>query len=356
MKQAACLAGGRVAAGIATAIAQRYVQSPATPLAFLPSEHVLAAEYGVARSTIRRSLAMLKQQGIVKPEHGRGCRILKKEADATFRVAVLQSTKWDRGWAHPELVEAIQRQCLKRKWQVLSIDTDDPNPETMLRTFREARVSAVALILESREIMQCLRKAGIHCIAVETADRGLPIDQVYQDNYGAALQAARYLVEKGHRRIGWVGPVKDDLIAIERFAGAQSTLIQHQLAFRPEDIVVGTSAGNPALELLSRTDRPTAVLAMWHWATMDVLKTATRLGIGSGDLDIVGWGTEKHGVEIAEQARLAKIGHAAMVWSVEEMAEVVASRMQLHRLEPGLRPQHIAIPSRLVVNEKVVAD
>lgn len=345
--------GGRVAAGIAATIAERYVRNGANST-FLPSEHMLSAEYGVARSTIRRSLAMLKHQGIVQPEHGRGCRILRKGMTGTdFRVAILQTLEQYEGRTLPELVESIRRQCQKRKWQVLSMDVEKVDPDAVMRTLVDAKVNAVALVISNREIMERSRKAGIHCIAVEAADEGWPIDEVHQGNYGAARQAARYLIERGHRRIGWIGaPVADNPIGLERLAGARSALIEHQLDFRPEDMVFGPTAQRLAHRLLESPDRPKAVMTMWHATTLDAIATMARLGIGSDELDLVGWGTERQNVEMAEKAREAKIRLAAMIWSVEEMAEVVVSRMQLHRLEPGLRPLHISIPSRLTIVER----
>ena len=91
---------------------------------------------------------------------------------------------------------------------------------------------------------------------------------------------------------------------------------------------------------------------MWRDPTVAVLRAAARLRIQPGDLDLVGWGTEKQAQEIAALAHASNMGLATMIWSVDEMAEVVASRIQLHRLEPGLRPLHIVIPSRLEVMDR----
>lgn len=38
----------------------------------LPSEADLAAEYGVAKMTIRRALEVLRERGIIRTLHGRG--------------------------------------------------------------------------------------------------------------------------------------------------------------------------------------------------------------------------------------------------------------------------------------------
>jgi DNA-binding LacI/PurR family transcriptional regulator len=347
-----------MAAKIADQIADRHIRNVAKTLDFLPAERELAAEYGVARSTMRRALDMLENQGIVRSEQGRGRRILRlgEETNSMYRVAILQATTWREGLTSPALVAAIQQQCLKRKWQVLNITVENLDPDAVLRSLAEARVNAVALVVERVEIAQRLRAAGIYCIAVETAVRGLPIDQIYQDNYGACARAARYLIEKGHKRIGWIGPVAESLSGFERFSGARSILIEHHLDFRPDDIVARFPSEQDAYEYLSRADRPAAVMTMWHNETVAVLHAAARLAIKPGSLDLVGWGTEQHGAEIARLARASNVNLATMVWSVDEMAEVLASRIQLNRLEPGLHPLHIAIPSRLdIMGRRVLA-
>lgn len=341
-------AGGRVAVKIVAEIYSRYIDQPETPLVFLPPQRALAVEFGVSLSTIQRALAMMEQQGVIRTEHGRGCRILRHGNAEVFRVAVLQASDFKFGRTSPQLVDAIHRQCLKRKWQVLSIVVDDVTPASVLRTMLDARVEAVALAIESREIMRTLLNAGILCVAIETDVQGLPIDQVYQDNFGAAAQAARHLLDRGHRRLGWIGPSHETLTAFMRFSGARAALNERHLDFQPCDILAGFSSEAIVEAYLARPDRPRALLTMWHDATVDLLRVAARLGLGPDDLDLVGWGVDKQVDEIAATAQAARIGMASMIWSPEEMAEAVVSRLQLHRTDPKLRPIHLVIPSRLV--------
>jgi DNA-binding LacI/PurR family transcriptional regulator len=346
MNPVECPAGGRTAARIAAAIAAKYIDAGAPAQDFLPADRMLAVEYGVARSTVRRALGLLENQGTIRAEHGRGCRILRQgvETAARFCVAVLQGV---RGRTWPEFVDTFREQCLARKWQVLNIDVKEATPEGVLRALADTHVHAVAMTIPRAEIACALQRAGIPCVAVEAGIQGLPVDQVNQDNYGAAQEAARHLLEKGHRRLAWIGPVRESHTAFARFSGARSTLAMQGLDFRPEDVL---ECGDEAAvrQFLARRDRPRAVLAMWHDRTVAVLRATAHLRMRAEDLDVVGWGTDRQQSEIGALARQARCRAAVLVWNLSEMAEVVASRIQLLRIEPGLRPLHIEIPSRLV--------
>jgi DNA-binding LacI/PurR family transcriptional regulator len=338
--------GGRVAVRVAADIMARYIDQVEEPLVFLPPQRALVEEFDVSLSTLRRALAMLETRGAIRAEHGRGCRILRPRGNDLFRVAVLQATQRNFGRTTPPLIDAIQQNCLRRKWQVLVMDIEEMNPSLVLRALLDAHVDAVALVVESHEIMQTLLDAGILCVAVESDVRDLPIDQVYQNNFGAAEQAASYLLNKGHRRLGWIGPVQETHTAFMRFCGARMAHIARQLDLDARDILPGEPTQDSVEAYLSSPDRPRAMLTLWHDATIALLRAAARLGID--DLDVVGWGVDKQADEIAAVAGGCRIDVAAMIWHVDEMAEVVASRLQLHRVEQKLQPIHLVISSRLV--------
>ena len=58
----------------------------------LPSENTLNTQYGCARNTIRRALAVLGEEGYVQPIHGKGVRVLYQPAErASFTVGGIES-------------------------------------------------------------------------------------------------------------------------------------------------------------------------------------------------------------------------------------------------------------------------
>lgn len=343
------LLGGRVVADVAVAIHDRYLQNGDTPTRpFLPAQRRLAGEFQVSLSTIQRALTMLQAQGYVSTEHGRGSRILVGDGHAPFRVAVLQAPNHNFGMTMPQLVEAIHGACLRRKWQVLSLDVEDLDPMALLRTLQDAGVQAAVLPVAERQIVQPLVAAGLLCVAVESATSGVEIDLVSQDNFGAGAAAARHLLQRGHSRLGWIGPTEATDTAFARFQGARSALVREGRDFQPGDVL-------PFFETPAETDaylqdpaRPRAILSLWAGNSIGLIKSAVRLGLGEENLDLVGWGLDRHLEEVALDILVGRVPVASVVWSIAAMADVVASRIHLHRIEPGLHPLCVMIPAQVV--------
>jgi DNA-binding GntR family transcriptional regulator len=70
-------------ARIAESLRVRFADAPAG--AAVPSEAALAAEFGVARNTVRRALATLEGDGVIAPQPGRGRVVGPATAEAAFR-------------------------------------------------------------------------------------------------------------------------------------------------------------------------------------------------------------------------------------------------------------------------------
>jgi GntR family transcriptional regulator len=61
-----------VADQVARDLAEEITSGQIRPDSRLPGEAELAAQYGVARVTVRRAIAKLREQGLVVTVHGRG--------------------------------------------------------------------------------------------------------------------------------------------------------------------------------------------------------------------------------------------------------------------------------------------
>src|SRR5256886_15442683 len=57
---------------VADELRRRILAGAIPPGALLPSEAALIAEFGVSRGTIREAMALLRAEGLVVTEHGRG--------------------------------------------------------------------------------------------------------------------------------------------------------------------------------------------------------------------------------------------------------------------------------------------
>jgi LacI family transcriptional regulator len=99
------------------------------------------------------------------------------------------------------------------------------------------------------------------------------------DYRAAALAVARELRDHGHRRIGYVGPLIDGKPTGDRRDAIGEALPvdgYHQAVSEPFDAVDGRRA---ALDLLSRPDRPTALLCSDSRLALGVYQAAGELGL-----------------------------------------------------------------------------
>ncbi|WP_067450044.1 GntR family transcriptional regulator [Actinomadura macra] len=83
------------AQAITSALAARIVEGELEPGVWLPSERELAREFTADRSTVRRALRMLADQGLVQVKHGAGVQV---RPERPVRRAASDITRQVGGW------------------------------------------------------------------------------------------------------------------------------------------------------------------------------------------------------------------------------------------------------------------
>lgn len=134
----------------------------------------------------------------------------------------------------------------------------------------------------------------IPVVAIDPHTGRADLPTVESDSFGGALQATRYLIELGHRRIGFLAGRPDLRSARLREAGYRRALEEARIAYNPDLVRVGLynreTAKTPAASLLSMTDRPTAVFAANDLSAIGTIQAAAELGLDvPGDLSVIGF-------------------------------------------------------------------
>jgi LacI family transcriptional regulator len=117
---------------------------------------------------------------------------------------------------------------------------------------------------------------------------------VISTNYHGALAATEYLVELGHRRIGYIGGRADLLSAVRRQEGFEDALKAAQIPLQPDLVMPGDysveTGQQQATELLSLDERPTAIFAANDQSAKGVLQATEALDVCvPDDLSVVGY-------------------------------------------------------------------
>ncbi|QTE28696.1 LacI family DNA-binding transcriptional regulator [Pengzhenrongella sicca] len=134
----------------------------------------------------------------------------------------------------------------------------------------------------------------IPVVAVDPHTGPSALPTVDSDNLAGAVLATEHLLGLGHRRIGFLAGRPDLESARLREEGYRSTLAAAGLPVDPDLIRVGwyreESADQPARELLTMADRPTAIFAANDLSALKTMEVARSLGLSiPADLSVVGF-------------------------------------------------------------------
>jgi DNA-binding LacI/PurR family transcriptional regulator len=138
------------------------------------------------------------------------------------------------------------------------------------------------------------------------------LTSIVVDNVDGAYQAVTYLIEKGHRRIGFINgtieghfkfnQANDRLIGLHRAFGEAGIQFEPELVMTTEWNRLG--GRQAALQLLTRDPRPTAIFAASDIQAVGVLEAARLLGlVVPDDLSVIGY----DGIEVSELLELTTI-------------------------------------------------
>ncbi len=149
-------------------------------------------------------------------------------------------------------------------------------------------------VSEDERVCEILTEADCPYVRIASVSLDSPERMVVtHDNLGAA-EAARHLVELGHRKVAFISGPATFRSSHERGEGFRRALAEHHITLDPSDVIEGAytfeSGVEAAMGLLQRKDRPTAIFAGNDEMAIGVYKAARDLGLAvPGDLSVVGF-------------------------------------------------------------------
>jgi len=168
---------------------------------------------------------------------------------------------------------------------------------------------------------------------------------VDSDSLGGAIAATEYLLRLGHRRIGFLGGRPDLDSARLREEGFRSAMAAAGVPVHPELMRVGgyrpETAEQPARELLTLAERPTAIFAGNDLTAIETMEVARSLGLRiPEDLSVIGF-------DNVPESALANPPLTTIQQPIQQMgAEAV--RMLIDLIDGTERAPHLRLPTSLV--------
>lgn len=193
---------------------------------------------------------------------------------------------------------------------------------------------------------------GAPTIVLDATSDNPALSSVVPDEFGAGESAAELLVSAGHRRIAMINNEDDIPAAHGRLAGFRAALIRHGLQLQADCLLAEhpSAAGGrkAALQLLSRTDRPTALFCFNDQMAMGAYQAAGHLGLKvPADISIVG----VDNLELIADGLWP--GLSTMALPHYEMGRWAVLKLLDELENPGTPRVHEKIPCPLVERESV---
>lgn len=222
------------------------------------------------------------------------------------------------------------------------------------RTFAQLRVDGLLVVGTLPDVTAVEEVAAtVPTVLAGTRDEvdsppDRPVDVVANDDVVGVGLVVAHLLELGHRRIAHVagaGPVgrirREAFETAVRAAGGDPVVVPADMT---ED--AGHRAG---LALLSRPDRPTAVLAANDLSAVGVLAAADELGLSvPGDVSVAGY-------DDTSLARLRAVSLTSVDNAAREVGRSAAERLLARMEAPGDPGELLLVPPRLVVRTSTAA-
>ena len=322
----------------------------------LPSEFVLADEFGVSRGTVHRALSDLKVRGLVARQRRNGTVVTSAPRVRTGRVALVVDHAND--FPQIDLVRGIQA-GLPSEVGVLLFDAggDAEREAEQLRRAANANGSGADGILiypvgdpQNTPLLQSLAAAGLPIVCLDRTPDGFDGDAVLSDNRAVTLCGVRGLLASGHRRVaflsgdnGHVSSVRERHDAYVEALGdgwdaALERWFPKELERKPDRLA--RAMEDALFTMLSTPEAPTAAFCVQDAYAAAAGEALAALG-REGALEILTF-NDWPPMMLRDAGRFRRI-----VQNPYAIGRTAAERLWRRLADPGLAPETVSIPADL---------
>lgn len=224
----------------------------------VPSEGELAKTFGVSRMTSKLALERLAEQGVVYRLPRRGTFLAgKREQDSQpDSVQASPASASDVRQANKtialivphlsdytsRIIAAVEHETRKHDFDlILKISKDKDDEDRCLKRLVDGSVDGMLLFPQARKTCsdQVLRLKldQVPIVIIDRIFREVQIDCVYHDHFRGSYRMVNYLIEKGHREIGYTSNELENITSREeRYQGYIQALLDHRIPVKTEYI------------------------------------------------------------------------------------------------------------------------
>jgi len=213
---------------------------------------------------------------------------------------------------------------------------------------KEHKVDGLVILGELPEdYIREMLKYRMPIVLVDFSFRDLDVDSIVTNNFEASYFATKYLIDKGHRRIGFVGNIKTTKSIMDRYLGFCKAIYEHDLDLNEDYIIKERDDDKNELDYELQDDLPTAFVCNNDKAAHDLIKKLKAKGVRVPEsCSVIGFDDAAHSVFSDPKITTIRVRK-------EAMAEYAVNRIISHLGDKQLKSEKVVIDADLVERDSV---
>lgn len=325
----------------------------------LPSEQELCHTFAVSTITMRRALAELSRDGLIRRMSGIGTLVTSDTKKIRFALLFLgfDSAEWlQRSEIFGSLLAGIGDAAWHANADFSTIRVaSDQDAKPVLKMLTEEREVDGILLRSAGDIeesyLTLLESRHLPYVVLKRHIEGRRMNFVTLDDVEASARATSHLINLGHRRIALISGARDISSRRGMYQGYRAALEEHGLQY-DESLVHFNSTlpdetdGCTSMQQLLRLDSPpTAVFAAGDILAIGAMDALHRAGMRvPEDVAIIGYGDSQ--VARAVRPRLTTVRTP-----YDEIGRIATEALVQLIVNPSEAPCEVFIRAPLIIRE-----
>ncbi len=252
-----------------------------------------------------------------------------------------------------EIVRGVDQELARSGCELMVYTThrSGNNNANYLRYVANGLTEGILLVvpLLSTEFLTALENIGYPYVLIDAVNMLGHSPSVNATNWQGAYKATEYLIELGHRRIGFITGIRELSSAKDRYDGFITALKDYQIPIEDRLIVTGDfgqESGYVATrQLLALDAPPTAIFASNDMMAFGVMDAVREAGLSiPHDMSVIGFDDIPQAVNT--YPKLTTVHQP-----LEEMGRVGVKLLLEHIENPDTPPKNIVLATQLVIRD-----
>lgn len=252
------------------------------------------------------------------------------------------------------IARQIEKKAYNNGYKIIysSTDNDTNRTKELIQMFRERHVDGYIISPPEgiEEEITSLVSSGVPVVFFDRYLPGIEVDTVIVDNFDSTYNAVSYLINSGHKNIGFITLDSLQTQMQDRLAGYEKALEENGLSPHVKEISYNLSPENIIRHITSFLERKVkldAIIFATNYLGVSGLKAIRNLGLSINDqLAVISF--DDH-----DLFELHNPSITAITQPVDEIADVIINVL-LSKLKPGAKArkeQIMVLPTQLVIRD-----